>query len=202
MEKRLGRPSQYHKLNRNHLRKLCEAGWTDERISDFFGITRRCLAKWKARYPEFAEKMLEWKTDADKRVERSMFESAMGYDVLEEKIFVHVGKVKETKPDGSVIEYDKPHIIRVPTYKHISKNVTAGIFWLTNRMYGDWKRTRQEAGTDPLSAKIMDLLKKNGNGNGNGHGHEEGNRLPADPQAQTVETTVVIQRKTGVQVVE
>ncbi len=100
-------------------------------------------------YPEFAIKMDAWKEGSDARVERSCYESAIGYSCPEEKIFIHEGQV-----------------IRVQTTKHYPPNPVSQIFWLTNRKHGDWKRTRQETGADPLSVKILTMIKNNGGGNG------------------------------------
>lgn len=177
-KKRVGRPSIYKGINKNHLRKLAQAGWTDEKIADFFGITREVLSRWKNKYPDFAQKMADWKDEADSKVERSLYERACGYSHKEEQLFCHKGE-----------------IIRAETTKYYPPDPVAIIFWLTNRKNHDWKRTRQEVSSDPLTVKVLNLIKQNGNG------HHRNSDLKDDMSKITVDSTVNIERG-GLKVVE
>jgi len=152
------------------------AGWTDVQLADFFGINECTLRRWRDRYPEFAEKMANWKETADAKVERSCYESAIGYSCPEEKIFFHEGKV-----------------IRVQTTKHYAPNPIMNAFWLTNRKFGDWKRTRQETGSDPLSVKVLTMV--------NANDKKITNKRQGKNAQPEVQSTVMIERG-GMQIVE
>jgi hypothetical protein len=62
------------------------------------------------------------KDAADARVERRLWERAMGYSHLSEKLFCSRGKV-----------------IRVEIVEHYPPDTTACIFWLKNRQPGRWR---------------------------------------------------------------
>lgn len=164
----MGRTSKLSGLNQSHLEKLCKAGWTNQQIADFIGISLSTLNRWIARFPGLTKQVRDWKDEADARVERSCYESAIGYDHPEEKIFIHNKKVIEYDESGNKIrESDVPEIIRVDTVRHYPPNPTSIIWWLSNRKHHDWKRTRQEAGADPLSVKVFNIM-QNSNGKNNG----------------------------------
>lgn len=182
-----------------HLKKLCEAGWSDEQICEFIGIGSSTLYRWKNRYPDLAQKMDDWKLEADRAIERATFQSATGYSVNDEKIFVHIKKTKTTHPDGRIVESEEPEVLRIPTQKHYPPNSTSIIFWLCNRMSHDWKRTRQEQSSDPLSIKILNLISKNGNGNGTGRKSKDNGDSMNDI---TVQSSATVERGGGLQIVQ
>ena len=173
---------KYRAFNKEHLRKLVEAGWNDDQVCDFFDINRTTFWRWKKKYKNLESQVDAWKKHADARIERSCYESATGYYKPEEKVFLDKTHVIERKPDGTVLEYDKREVIRVQTMRWYEQNPTAIIFWLTNRQHRDWKRTRQETGSDPLSIKIMQMV--NGNGKKADPG---GNGKPDVSSAVTIE---------------
>ena len=176
------RTKKFLAIDKDHLRKLVVSGFTDEQIADFFCIGRETLARWKRWYPEFKEKMSEWKLIADNVVEKSLYKRACGYDVVEKTSELIDGKMVVTKE----------------VTKHIPASVTGIIFWTTNRMHGDWRRTREEVGADPLSVKVYQII-KNGNGKGgkNGKANKNDSVLVEDAEIQSA---IQIERK-GVKVV-
>lgn len=192
-------------IKRDHIKKLYEAGWTDQQVAEFFGISYATLIRYKAQRKSLRDDIMRWKDVADAKAERSLFESACGYSCPEEKIFIHKKHVTETKPDGTVLEYDKCEVIKVPTVKHYPPQPTSLIFWLTNRLPGDWKRTRQAESSDPLTVKVLNLIQhhnaqdrspkvrkkmgQSGDNGGNGKSHV------------TIESTAHIERG-GLKVVE
>jgi hypothetical protein len=62
------------------------------------------------------------------RVERSLYERAVGYNYEATKIFMPAGR-------------DKP--VYAPYIEHVPPDVTAGIFWLKNRDPEHWRDTQQ-----------------------------------------------------------
>lgn len=169
-----GRKSSMRKINMQHLEKLAKDGWTDAEMSDFFGMSKRTFIRLRQRDPNFGKLVNDWKEVADNKVERKLYEKAMGYTHPEEKIFCQDGKVT-----------------RVQTIKEYAPDTMSMIFWLTNRKHSDWKRTRETEGTDPLTIKVLNLIKQSG---GNG-------KVKKGQKAITVDSSVQVERG-GMQIVE
>lgn len=110
------------KINLDKVKTLVEKGFTDAEVADFFDVSLRTYLYWKEKKPEFKSLLLEWKEEADKQVERSLWERANGYSHREDKIFCSSGE-----------------IISEETVKHYPPDTTACIFWLKNRHPKKWK---------------------------------------------------------------
>ena len=121
-----GRPSKYKDEYAEQARKLCEFGATDQELAQFFEVGLTTIERWIAKHQEFRGALKAGKEKADDRVERSLYQRAIGYSHPEDKIF----------NDGG-----EPLI--VPTVKHYPPDTTAAIFWLKNRRKEDW-RDKQE----------------------------------------------------------
>lgn len=117
-----GRPSKYEKIDLKQVEMAARKGWTDEEMCEFFGVVRSTWYEWKLKHKEFSDSLKEWKEEANSRVERSLYERAMGYSVPEDKIFNQNGE---------------PLI--VPTTKNYPPDTAAAIFWLKNRNPEKWK---------------------------------------------------------------
>ena len=81
------------------------------------------MRRWEAAYPKFSGALRTGSKVADDRVERSLYERAVGYSFESEKIFCN--------KDGVVT--------RVPYIEHMPPDVTACIFWLKNRRKEVWR---------------------------------------------------------------
>lgn len=121
-----GRPSKYKPTFAKQAEKLCALGATDEDLADFFEVSIRTIANWKAQNADFLQALKGGKAQADDRVERSLYQRAVGYSFDSEKVFSNRGEV-----------------VRAKTREHCPPDVTAQIFWLKNRRPGDW-RDKQE----------------------------------------------------------
>ncbi len=120
-----GRPSQYNaKTYPKHAEKLCALGATDPELAEFFDVSPSTIDKWKARYPAFLQALKTGKANSDERVERSLYQRAMGYSHPEDKIFFPAGAAEP---------------VVVPTIKHYPPDTTAAIFWLKNRRPEVWR---------------------------------------------------------------
>ncbi len=117
-----GRPSAYKSEYAEQAGKLCMLGATDEEIADFFGVHTATVYRWKNVHPEFCEALKAGKDSADERVERSLYQRAIGYTHDEDKIFNNGGEA-----------------LIVPTKKHYPPETTAAIFWLKNRRPDEWR---------------------------------------------------------------
>lgn len=123
-----GRPTKYRAEFASQARKLCDGGFTDEQLADFFDVHVSTIYRWMAEHKKFCEAVKVAKEIADQRVERSLYQRALGYTTPAVKIFMPAG-AKE------------------PVYATYRENVqpsdTAIIFWLKNRKKDTW-RDRQD----------------------------------------------------------
>lgn len=117
-----GRPSKYRDTFAKQAEKLCALGATDEDLADFFEVGIRTIANWKAQHEEFLQALKGGKDQADDRVERSLYQRAVGYSFDSEKVFNNKGE-----------------IVRARIREHTPPDVTAQIFWLKNRRPELWR---------------------------------------------------------------
>lgn len=137
--KATGRPSAYKAEYAKQAEKLCLLGATDQEIADFFEVNVRTVYRWKGQYPGFCQALKAGKDQADERVERSLYQQAIGYEQDEVKIFMPAGAESPV-----YAEYRAK----------VAPNVTAAIFWLKNRRRNEWRDRIDHASdpTDPMPA--------------------------------------------------
>jgi transposase-like protein len=126
-----GRPSKFCEKMIAKAAAYCERGATDMELAEALDIHPATLYRWKLEFPLFCEAINAGKEIADERVERSLYQKASGYDVVETQA-VKV-KVEQHKEDVKVVE----------VRRHVPADTTAQIFWLKNRRKDSW-RDRQE----------------------------------------------------------
>jgi hypothetical protein len=117
-----GRPTLYRPEYADQALKLGQSGWTDLEVADFYGITERTLYRWKLEYPEFCQSLKLGKDIPDERVERKLFERAVGYTYATEKVFCTNGMVT-----------------RVESREHVPPETKAALNWLYNRRPEQWR---------------------------------------------------------------
>lgn len=130
-----GRPPTYQATFAEQAAKLCALGATNADLADFFGVAIRTIERWTVEHEDFCRAIKEAKAHADARVERSLYERAVGYTFDSEKVMQFQGE-----------------IVRAEIREHVPPDVTAQIFWLKNRKPEDW-RDKQE-----LDVKVTDKL--------------------------------------------
>jgi hypothetical protein len=123
-----GRPSSYKAEYAEQAKKLALLGATDQEMADFFKVDVRTVHRWKHEHDEFCHALKAGKEAADDRVERSLYQRAIGYEQDEVKIFMP-GGAKEP--------------VYAPFRAKVAPDTTAAIFWLKNRRSADW-RDKQE----------------------------------------------------------
>lgn len=138
-----GRPSVYCEEYAAQAVKLCALGATDQEIADFFEIDVRTVYRWKHDHPDFCQSLKAGKEVADERVERSLYQRAIGYEQEEVKIFM---------PGGADIP------VYAPFRAKIAPDVTAAIFWLKNRRSGEWRDKTEQHNTHDLSDEMKQWL--------------------------------------------
>lgn len=125
-----GPASKKEKLDLKQVEALAKRGWTDAEMSQFFGVDIATWYRWKASNAAFAAALRDWKAEADSRVERGLYERAIGYSHPEDKIF---------NVNGTPLV--------VPTTKHYPPDTVACIFWLKNRDRENWRDKIEHAHT-------------------------------------------------------
>lgn len=140
-----GRPTEYLPEYAAEAEAQCKQGATDQELADYFGVDVRTLYRWKNRYPDFCQALKAGKMPADDRVERSLFERAIGYERDEVDIRVVGGEIVQT----TVRKFYPP-------------DTTAAIFWLKNRKPAEWRDKVEQSitGADggPLQVQEIRLV--------------------------------------------
>jgi len=135
-----GRPSSYKVAYAKQAEKLCALGATDQELADFFEVDVRTIYRWKHDHPAFCQALKAGKDVADDRVERSLYQRAIGYEQDEVKIFMPANA-------------ESP--VYAPFRAKVAPDVTAAIFWLKNRRSGEWrdKQEHQHSGEIEVTTK-------------------------------------------------
>lgn len=121
---KIGRPSLYSEELAVQAKKLASLGATDAEVADFFGVDVRTIYRWKHEHDDFCQALKIGKEDADARVERSLYQKAIGYEQEAVKIFMPAGA-------------DKP--VYADYIEKVAPDTTAAIFWLKNRKPAEWR---------------------------------------------------------------
>lgn len=117
-----GRPTKYSPEFAAKVEIACRLGATDQELASLFDVSVDSINRWRIDHPEFAEALKAGREISDNRVERSLFQCAVGYEYEEEKAFMYQGEViKET-----VKQYAQPQ-------------TQAQVFWLKNRRPDKWR---------------------------------------------------------------
>jgi len=119
-----GRPSPYKPDFARIAERLCRNGATDIEVADVLGISVRTFYRWCLLHDEFTAAVRVGKDAADDRVERALYQRAVGYDYVAEKIVTPKG-------GGPVA---------VPYMVHIPADVRAALHWLAIRRPKPWAR--------------------------------------------------------------
>jgi len=119
-----GRPSPYKPDFARIAQRLCRNGATDIEVADILGISVRTFYRWCLLHDEFTAAVRVGKDAADDRVERALYQRAVGYEHVAEKIVT---------PKGG------GHVA-VPYMVHIPADVRAALHWLAIRRPKPWAR--------------------------------------------------------------
>jgi hypothetical protein len=146
----LGRPSEFKPEYVMQAQKLCELGATDPELADFFSVHPGTIARWKIEYPAFCEATKIGKAPTDDRVERRLYERAIGYTWIEQQAI----KVKtgEDVEEVQIVEVER----RVPP------DTTAAIFWLKNRRRTEWRDVHQIEGQGGAAFVGIQIVTRDG----------------------------------------
>ncbi len=138
-----GRPTSFKADYAKQAEKLCALGATDEDLADFFKVSIRTISNWKSEHDEFLQALKGGKDNADTRVERSLYQRAIGYTSDAVHFASYQGVVTQT-----------------PYREHVPPDTTAMIFWLKNRRPDLWrdKNIQEHTGADggPIDIALTD----------------------------------------------
>ena len=126
MARKKGRPSDYKPEFAVQALKLCRLGATDMELAEFFGCSVPTLHRWRAEHEDFRKSIKLGKSEPDDRVERSLYQRAVGY----------------SHPDVHVSNFQGA-VTLTPIVKHYPPDVAAAFIWLKNRRPELW-RDKQE----------------------------------------------------------
>lgn len=125
-----GRPSAFRGEFVAQAKKLCKLGATDLDLAEFFEVDVSTIWRWSTKYDTFRSALKSGKESADDRVERSLYQRAVGYSHDSVKVFMPAGAKAP---------------VYAPFVEHVPPDTTAQIFWLKNRRKEDWRDvSRQE----------------------------------------------------------
>lgn len=127
--RKTGRPSAYKPEYAKQAAKLCLLGATDQELADFFEVDVRTIHRWKHEHDEFCHSVIVGKDVADDRVERALYQRAVGYEQEEVKIFM---------PGGA----SEP--VYAPFRAKIAPDPSAAKLWLTNRRGDKWREKTEQ----------------------------------------------------------
>lgn len=136
-----GQPTAYKKEYAKQAEKLCTLGATDMEIADFFKVDVRTIYNWKHAHAEFFQALITGKDAADERVERSLYQRAIGFEQDEVKIFMPAGAAEP---------------VYAPFRAKVAADVGAAKLWLTNRR-GDRWRDKQDV-EHGVTGQLADIL--------------------------------------------
>ena len=162
-KKKIGRPPEdiakrlsKISMDKEKIKKLYLDGWTDQKVADFLGITKRAITHWK-QINNFISPLKDWKTQADAKVEKSLYKRALGikYDeVTYEKSNVGGLGIGFKKGEVSDIKHVDTYKTKVVT-KKLPPDPTSMIFWLKNRQPDKW-RDKKEVEVTELTKEQRD----------------------------------------------
>lgn len=140
-----GRPSKFKPEYAKQAEKLCLLGATDEDLADFFEVGIRTISNWKAQHPQFLHALKAGKEASDDRVERSLYQRAVGYSYDAVHFTSFQGVVTET------------------SYReHCPPDTTAQIFWLKNRRSDQWRDKQIQEVTGADGAPLVPIINLTG----------------------------------------
>jgi len=133
-----GRPKTYKADFAKQAQKLCAIGATDAELADFFEVDVRTIYRWKHEHEEFCQAVHVGKEVLDERVERSLYQRAVGYTFDSEKVFHFQGM-----------------ITRAPTREHVPPDPGAALNWLKNRQPEKWRDKQDVEHSGGVTINVM-----------------------------------------------
>ena len=137
-----GRPTAYKDQFCQEAASRYGEGATDIEVADALGIDVRTLYRWHHEHPEFRQASQLGKDAADARVERSLYNRAVGYSYDAVKIMQNNGRP-----------------VVVPFREHVPPDTGAAIKWLSNRRPDEWRERMEHTGPNggPIPVAVVNV---------------------------------------------
>lgn len=134
-----GRPTEYRPEYIEIAAGMCLAGATDQEIADEIGVSVTTIYNWRAKHPQFLAACRYGKEQADERVERSLYQRAVGFEYPAVKISFD----KEGEPlFAEYREYYPP-------------DSNAAKHWLNNRRPTEWREKIEQQVSGEIGIKSI-----------------------------------------------
>lgn len=120
-------------------------------IAKRMNINVNTLVKWQKQYEEINDAINTTRELVDYQVENAILKAALGYKTKEIKITL--GK--------KVVNGEMVEMLKETTIKEVPPNIKAGIFWLNNRKFDDWKINRDKiVEVDPDDSQVTITIQR------------------------------------------
>ena len=122
---------------------LAVKGATNDEIAEAFGISVRTFIRWTQKYESLKTAVETGKNIADSKVEKSLYQRAIGYQVTDTEKTIDMDK------DGN----PKPVRIRNIT-KNIVPDTMAIMYWLNNRQRATGRSVRRSHSPPAMTPRM------------------------------------------------
>lgn len=131
-------------------------GATDAELAEILEVNTSTIWRWQIEHEEFCNALRAGKEMADQRVERCLYQRAVGYSFNSQKIMQDKGKP-----------------VIVPYVEHVPPDVGAQKLWLTNRKSNDWaEKSEVKHDASEAFAKLWKAVGSGATLGKEGAGHE------------------------------
>lgn len=135
----MARPSKYKVEYVKIAQKMCELGATVPDIAGAFDVAESTVKLWAVKNKKFSDALRIGREPADDKVERAVYERAIGY----------------SHPDVDIRVIDN-EIVQTPITKHYPPDMRAALGWLYNRKQDKWHPNPE--GTTPLQDIKIEII--------------------------------------------
>lgn len=135
----MGRRSLLTEEKIEKIKELAISGKTDRQISEMIGVSERTITNWKISDEKFFLSLKSWKSEADEKVEKSLYKRALGFKYTYEK--------EKVLSDGRKVLYKET--------EYYPPESTAMIFWLKNRQPENWRDRKEVTGEGGEGIKVI-----------------------------------------------
>lgn len=138
----MARPTKYKSEYVKIAKKMCELGATIPDLAESFDVANSTIHLWAVNHKSFSEALRIGREPADDKVERAVYERAIGY----------------SHPDVDIRVIENK-IVQTPIIKHYPPDMKAALAWLYNRKKDNWHpNPEQSSGTADDLIKALESI--------------------------------------------
>lgn len=136
-----GRPTKFKATFVAVAKAMCQLGATDADLAAELDVDTSTIWRWRSKHRAFGAALKAGKDLADDRVERALYQRAVGYSYDSLKIMAHEGRSFE-------------HAYT----EHVPPDPGAAKLWLTNRRPKDWRERQVVEHEVPAFREFIDAM--------------------------------------------